>query len=242
MVSIIVPIYNEEKNIQNLLEQIDAAFKNKADNYEVIIIDDNSTDRSWKILQEQKSKYPIRFFKKKGIRGKAYSLFEGFYEAKGEIIAMIDADLQYPPKFIYKMAAQIDKNADIIVANRKNYQDALLRKILSRSFKIFGKVVFGLDCDIQSGLKVFRQEVIKTVKFNPQSPWTFDLEFLYIAKRAGCKTKNMDITFYPRKNGQSQIKIMQTIFEIMFYSIKLKFKMANPNTIYSHYIKTVKSV
>ena len=103
MVSIIVPIYNEKENIKDLLVTIHQSFSGINENYEVIAVDDNSTDGSWEILEQEKLKYPLNIFKKKGRKGKAFSLFEGFVQASGEYIVMIDSDLQYPPEAIPQM-------------------------------------------------------------------------------------------------------------------------------------------
>jgi len=231
-VSIIVPTYNEEKSIKSLLALIHHSFGGKSDNYEVIAVDDRSTDGTWEILQQEKSKYPLRIFSKKGKKGKAYSLFEGFSEASGDILAIIDADLQYPPQIIPQMAAGLNETTDVIVANRKNYRDSKIRKILSRTFRLtFGKFLFGLDADVQSGLKVFKREVLETVKFKPKSAWTFDLEFLHRAQLAGFHIRNTDITFYPRTSGRTQINLIKNGFELAINAASLKLKRIHPQHI-----------
>src|SRR3990167_6106394 len=123
MISIVIPTFNESGNIEKVLARVDLAMNKIDQNYEIIVIDDHSTDGTWEILQDQraKSNYPLRNFKKEGKKGKAYSLFEGFEKAKGEILVMIDSDLQYPPEAIPEMVGQINENTDIIVGNRKSY-------------------------------------------------------------------------------------------------------------------------
>src|SRR3989344_3784516 len=178
MVSIIVPTFNEEKNIENLLALIGHSFSKNNQNYEVIVIDDHSSDGTWELLQQLASLYPLKFFRKIGRKGKALSLYEGFSKSCGDTLVMCDADLQYPPEAIAEMVKALD-DSDLVVANRKNYYDSNLRKFLSRTFRFaFGKFLFGIDSDIQSGLKVFKRRVWETVKFVPRSAWTFDLEFL----------------------------------------------------------------
>src|SRR3989344_3168763 len=205
MVSIVVPTYNEKDSIKNLLVKIKESFKSSPKNYEIVCIDDHSTDGTWEILQKEKANFPLAVFKKEGQKGKAFSLVEGFQKAKGEFLVMIDADLQYPPEAIPGMVDAL-KDTDVVVANRKNYHHSPARKFLSRSFRyMFGKFLFGLDTDIQSGLKAFRRQVFETVEFKPKSQWTFDLEFLRRAERAGFKIANYDITFNPRKNGHSKL-------------------------------------
>ncbi|MEK7581391.1 MAG: glycosyltransferase, partial [Patescibacteria group bacterium] len=232
MVSIVVPTYNEQENIKKLLLLIHHAFNKNLQDYEVIVIDDRSTDNTWEILQREEANFPLRIFQKQGKRGKSNSLFEGFQKARGNILAMIDADLQYTPEAIPQMARALDANCDVIVANRKRYHASPLRKILSRGFKhFFGKMLFGLDSDIQSGLKVFKREVLETVKFKPHSAWTFDLEFLHRARLAGFQIKNIDITFYPRTSGRSQINVLKNGFELATNAASLKLKRIHPQHI-----------
>ena len=239
MVSIIVPIYNEKENIKDLLVTIHQSFSGINENYEVIAVDDNSTDGSWEILEQEKLKYPLNIFKKKGRKGKAFSLFEGFVQASGEYIVMIDSDLQYPPEAIPQMISKL-KKYDIVVANRKNYRNSFLRKLISKSFNyLFAKLLFNLNCDVQSGLKAFRKEVISVSNFRPKSAWTFDLEFLVRAREAGFSIHSQDITFFKRKSGKSKIHTLPASFEIGANAIKLRLKRFIPQLIPSESDKSM---
>jgi len=225
MVSIVVPTYNEEENIEFLLASINKSFNRKTNDYEVIVIDDNSQDNTRTIIKKLAKSYPVNVFLKIGPRGKAYSLFEGFKKASGNVIAMIDADLQYPADAIPKMVAKLNAQTDIVVANRKTYNDTRVRKFLSRGFRyIFGKILFNLNCDVQSGLKVFKRTVVENVKFTPRSAWSFDLEFLYKSQEAGFKIASHNITFFARGSGHSKIAVAKTIIELGTNGLRLKSK------------------
>lgn len=222
-ISVVVPVYNEIGIIKQFHQHLLSTLKNYAYPFEIIYIDDNSNDGTYEWLQEVAIESTVLVFKKQGIKGKAYSLLEGFDKATGDIFAMIDGDLQYPPEKIPEMVNQI-KHADVVIANRKNYQDSKLRKFMSRGFRtVFGNMLFGLRTDIQSGLKVFTREVYKTVKFQPVSPWTFDLEFLHRAKQAGYRMKNVPITFAKRQNGVSKMNVMKQSYEIGLNALQIKF-------------------
>lgn len=228
MISVVIPTFNECENIDKLLVKISVAFKKTKQNYEIVVIDDHSTDGTWEILEEQKSKLPIKNFKKEGPKGKSFSLMEGFARTSGEKIVMIDADLQYPPEAIVHMVEMLKEN-DVVIADRKKYKDSLLRKTLSSGFRLlFGKVLFGLKTDVQSGLKAFKREVFETVKFTPKSPWTFDLEFLHRAKEAGFKLNSFNITFSPRKKGSSKMNLIKATKEIGTNALILKTKQTDP--------------
>lgn len=230
-ISIIISIYNEAKNVEEFVKRIQGALSSPKRPYELIFIDDNSTDETDEIFKKIEKDNKIIFKKKQGKKGKAFSLIEGFRAATGEIIAMIDGDLQYPPEAIPYMVEVLEK-ADIVVANRKNYKDTIIRKILSGTFRtVFGKLLFGLSHDIQSGLKVFKKEVIDTIKFTPGSAWTFDLEFLHRAKQAGFSIQNFDIVFSRRKNGESKVIFLKTTLEIGVNALKLRTKTIHPAII-----------
>lgn len=238
--SIIIPTRNEADSIALLVERINVAMLSCGFDYEIIVIDDHSIDKTKQICAALSAIYPLTFRLKKGRKGKAFSLIEGFYNAKFENIAYIDADLQYPPEALPKMALLLT-NSDIIVANRKKYKDSFLRKFLSRSFRhVFGKKIFGLDHDIQSGLKVFKKSIFDEVKIFPKSAWTFDLEFLYRASLAGFKIADFEISFEKRQSGASNVGAVKTSLEIGQKALLLKLKKIDPIPFVSNELKTMR--
>lgn len=230
-ISIIVPAYNEENNIKPLIERVHVALSKNKIKYEIIIVDDNSTDATRSIASELASTYPVILHVKKGKQGKAYSIHEGMQYVQYEAVAMIDADLQYPPEELPEMIEKL-ANADVVVANRKHYHDSLLRKVLSNTFRFtFGKGLFGLENDIQAGLKVFSREVFETIKFKPSSSWTLDLEFLHRTRQAGFVIINHDIVFSKRESGASKINFVRQTFEIGTNALLVRAKKIQPLSI-----------
>lgn len=231
-ISIIIPTLNEEGNIIKLVERIDNSLRADNIGYEIIFIDDNSTDGTIKAIESISSKCPISCHIKKGKKGKAHSLIEGFEYAKYNLLAMIDADLQYPPEAIPKMTDKIADGADIVIANRVVSHKSFSRKIASRFFSLFfGKLLHGLDYDVQSGLKLFKRQIVKEIKINP-SPWTFDLEFLVNARNAGYIISSIDIIFEDRHSGKSKIHFFKSIYEIGMNAISLKLRGKKPSKIH----------
>lgn len=223
-ISIVVPVYNEIGNVKDFHTVLQRAMTSYKKSYEIIYVDDNSSDGTYEWLQSIAIAPSVKVIRKEGTQGKAYSLIQGFEASQGNILAMIDGDLQYPPEKIPEMIDTL-KNADVVIANREGYNDSKLRKLLSRSFrKVFGKMMFGLSTDIQSGLKVFTREVYDTVKFHPVSPWTFDLEFLARARHAGFHLENVSITFAPRLNGESKVNVVKQSIEIGTNAMSIKMK------------------
>jgi dolichol-phosphate mannosyltransferase len=219
--SIIIPTYNEELNVKELIKRIHINMTQNKVRYEIIIIDDFSKDRTLDILRKLNRRYPLKILLKKGEKGKAQSLLEGFIKAKYSVVAMIDADLQYPPELLYDMLFKM-KDYDIVVANRVVQNIKWYRKLLSRIYaKVFGKILLGLPYDIQSGMKVFKKKILNDIILNP-TPWGFDYEFLYKAKNQGYQISQIPIQFDARKNGTSNVNVL-TSFELLFGILKLKF-------------------
>lgn len=223
-VSIVIPTLNESQNIGRLIEQINKVLFYHAITYEIIVVDDHSTDNTRAIVRHLSQRFPVTLYLKKGKAGKAQSLLEGFSYATYEVICMIDSDLQYNPEVIPSMLERIGDDCDIVVANR-NYTDAsFFRKLVSRAFlHIFGKWIHGLKFDVQSGLKVFKKELIERLEINP-TPWTFDLEFLKKSADAGYHIDSINVDFTKRLYGKSKINVISSSWEIGMQALRLKFQ------------------
>ncbi|HUC20500.1 MAG TPA: glycosyltransferase family 2 protein, partial [Candidatus Polarisedimenticolaceae bacterium] len=172
--SIVIPTLNEADNIKALIGRIDTALYQKI-RYELIFIDDHSTDSTVTSIREIAKDSPsaISVHLKRGMRGKAFSLLEGFSRARYELICMLDADLQYPPEAIPGMVQALAEGNDIIVANRINAESNIIRHGFSRFGRhLYGKWLHDFHCDVQSGLKLFRKEILNHISLSPTS-WTF---------------------------------------------------------------------
>jgi len=225
-ISIVIPTKNEKNSVAELVRRIDKSMRIAGLSYEIIFIDDHSTDRTRVEVQKLKTKYPVFLHLKVTEAGKARSLIEGFARAKYKTIAMIDGDLQYPPEAIVPMFKKLSSDTDIIVSKRIDVKTSLLRNTLSKTFNnLFCKRLHNLTCDVQSGLKVFKKEILDTIELNP-SPWAFDLEFLAKAQDAGYKIKSYKIDFDKRQNGKSKINLIGATTQIATSAIKLKFRKA----------------
>ena len=223
-ISVIVPVWNEQGSLDQLIGRIHATLVSHEVTYELILIDDHSTDESMTIAKRAAKAYPIRIIHKKGKRGKAQSIYEGLEYTQYSVVAMIDADLQYPPEALYPMLEMIRNNeTDVVVANRTNQGTSALRQLVHKACRVgLGKVLHGFDCDIQSGMKVFRHDVAPHIT-QPQSGWAFDLEFLIAARRAGYRIGHYDITFSKRQADASKINMLEGAWQIGTSAIKLKF-------------------
>jgi glycosyltransferase XagB len=221
-ISIIIPTWNEEENIRPLIERIHAALTVTRITYEILFVDDHSTDKTRNEINTLSRSYPITLYLKKGDKGKAHSLLQGFTKAKYDVICMIDADLQYPPEAIPEMLQKIYDNNDIVVAERRHYHTGLGRRILSRVYlTVFGRMLHHLNVDVQSGLKVFRKDILPVLELKP-TPWTFDMDFLVKARMAGFRISGIPIVFSARHAGTAKINLFRASMECASSALKLK--------------------
>ncbi len=224
-ISVVVPTLNEEENVISLYKRIDDTLKGAKIPYEIIVIDDNSTDQTMTLSEDASSRFPIKIFPKLGQPGKAFSLLEGFDKANYNSICMIDADLQYPPEAIANMYALLNENnADVVITERQEKKTSPMRKLSSKVFNyVFVKALFGISYDTQSGLKLFKKRVLDDFSLNP-SPWSFDLEFLVRALENKRKILSHTIAFDERTGGVTKVKLLSVTYELAKASLSLRWK------------------
>lgn len=166
--SIVIPLLNEEESLQELHDWIASVMQSNHFLYEIIFIDDGSTDGSWEIISQLAGKNPnvkgIRFLKN---FGKSQALHAGFKQSSGDIIITMDADLQDNPEEIPGLLEMIqDKNYELVSGwKKKRYDHALTKNIPSKLFNWAARKTSGVKLhDFNCGLKAFRKEVIKTIE------------------------------------------------------------------------------
>jgi dolichol-phosphate mannosyltransferase len=166
--SIVIPIYNEEKNLTKLISEINLALKNYS-NYEIIIVNDFSTDSSSDILESLNSK-KINIFNNSRNMGQSYSLYKGIQKSKNNIIISIDGDGQNNPKDIpYLIEKYISNDAIKLVGGiRKNRKDNIVKIVSSRLANLLRSKIFDDGCsDTGCSLKVFDKSIfLKYPYFN----------------------------------------------------------------------------
>jgi glycosyltransferase involved in cell wall biosynthesis len=244
-ISVIVPTLNEADNLNLLFSRIDKALTSAAIPYEVIIVDDHSTDTTVQIAQQAADFYDVKVMTKHGQPGKAFSLLEGFAAAKYDLLCMIDADLQYPPEAITSMYHKLQFcEADIVITERIDNKTSPVRQLTSVVFKtLFTRMLFGINYDTQSGLKLFRKNVLTSISLSP-SPWTFDLEFIVRALEQGYTIVSQPIKFSERNAGVPKVKLLSATLEIASGSYRLWRNTSSDRvkTSYAHSERLQRSV
>lgn len=184
-ISIVVPLYNEAESLPKLFEWIQRVMTEHNFSYEVIFVDDGSTDDSWSVIKKLKEQSPavsgIRFRKN---YGKSPALFCGFEKAQGDVLVTLDADLQDSPDEIPEMYRMIVEEGYDLVSGwkKKRYDNALTKNLPSKIYNAFARKVTGIKLhDMNCGLKAYRLEVVKNIEVYGE----MHRYIPYLAKNAG---------------------------------------------------------
>jgi glycosyltransferase involved in cell wall biosynthesis len=169
-ISVVIPLLNEEESLKELHDWIVQVMQSNHFLYEIIFIDDGSTDNSWQVINELSAKNSsvkgIKFLKN---FGKSQALHIGFIEAQGDVVITMDADLQDNPEEIPELYNMIiEENLDLVSGwKRKRYDNKLTKNIPSKLFNWAARKTSGLKLhDINCGLKAYKNEVIKNINVN----------------------------------------------------------------------------
>jgi dolichyl-phosphate beta-glucosyltransferase len=212
--SIVIPAYNEADKITSSLTKIDNYMTTFSGNYEIVVVDDGSTDQTAKIVEEFSADHPNVLLIKIAHKGKGIAVWTGVMRAAGKYIYMCDADLSTPISELKKLSVwMIDQNFDIVIASREGIGaqrigEPLYRHVMGRGFNWLTQIIAisGIN-DTQCGFKLFKSDVAKELfstlrVYNPQSGvlknayvGAFDVEFLVIARRRGYKIKEVPVVW-----------------------------------------------
>ncbi|NPA53009.1 MAG: glycosyltransferase family 2 protein [Aquificae bacterium] len=219
--SVTIPVYNEEENLPILYEKLKKVLDNLGYTYEIIFIDDGSSDRSWEIIKELAQKDPhvvgIRFRRN---YGQTAAMSAGFEHARGKIVIAMDADLQNDPEDIPKLLQKLEEGYDIVSGWRKDRKDPFISRTLPSKIAnwLISKVTGVHLHDYGCSLKAYRADVAKQLDFYGEMH-----RFLpALAKPLGAKVTEVPVKHHPRKFGKSKYGISRT-FKVILDLILVKF-------------------
>ena len=184
-ISLVIPLYNEDESIMELYDWIVRVAKNNSLTYEIIFVNDGSTDNSWKVIEELSEKdtnvHGIKFRRN---YGKSAALYCGFKKAQGDVVITMDADLQDSPDEIPELRRMIIEDGyDLVSGYKKKRYDPLSKTIPTKLFNATARKVSGINNlhDFNCGLKAYRREVIKNIEVYGE----MHRYIPYLAKNAG---------------------------------------------------------
>ncbi|HAF28750.1 MAG TPA: glycosyltransferase [Bacteroidales bacterium] len=166
-VSIVVPLFNEEESLPELLDWISQVMNKNKLSYEVVMIDDGSKDRSWQIVSDLKKKHStIKGIKFQRNYGKSAAMHIGFQEAQGDVIITMDADLQDSPEEIPELYRMVKKEGfDLVSGWKKKRHDPFTKRFPSKIYNRLVRLVTGIKLhDFNCGLKAYSRELAKSIE------------------------------------------------------------------------------
>lgn len=189
-ISIVVPLFNEAESLPHLYDWIERVMKDHGYTYEVIFVNDGSTDESWRVIEDLREKHtvdgvsPVRGICFRHNYGKSAALYCGFEAAEGDVVVTMDADLQDSPEEIPEMRRMILEDGYDLVSGwkQKRFDNKLTKNLPSKLFNATARRVTGIYLhDMNCGLKAYRQEVVKNIEvFGEMHRY-----IPYLAKNAG---------------------------------------------------------
>ncbi len=199
-VSVIVPAYNEEENIPILVEAFNELFKKyDIDNWEVIIVDDGSKDKTFERAKELEGKYGwLKTLKHGRNLGKTHAILTGFFQSRGRYIAIFDADLQFDEEDLYKMSIEIERqNVDLIAGYKVGKYE---KKFVSKVYNWLTRKLFGVPVRDMNAMKIMKREVLEEIPL--RKDW--HRYIVALAWTYGFSVGEMPIKLRPRKFGESK--------------------------------------
>ncbi|MBK0868217.1 glycosyltransferase family 2 protein [Saccharopolyspora sp. HNM0986] len=200
-VSLLTPAKNEAANLPELFAQVSAAMNAQPLSWELLVVDDGSTDESWRIIGEHAAADPhLRGLRLRRNFGKAAALAAGVAEVRGRLLVTLDADLQDDPAEVPRLLAALDANADLVSGHKAQRKDPLGKRLPSRLFNWMTGVITGLRLsDHNCGLKAARTEVYRRVPLYGE----LHRYIPALAHQLGYRVCELPVHHRPRAHGKS---------------------------------------
>ncbi|MEQ9367789.1 MAG: glycosyltransferase [Coleofasciculus chthonoplastes F3-SA18-01] len=230
--SLIIPTYKEAKNIPQIVEQLSRLLDSQlAGDYELIVVDDNSPDDTWKVAQELTADYPqLQVMRRIEERGLSTAVIRGWQVARGEVLGVIDADLQHPPELLLQLWSEIQRGADLAAASRHveggGVSDwSIIRRFLSRGAQTIGLIllpgVIGRVSDPMSGYFMVRRQCLVG---RPLSPLGYKILIEVLGRGKVPWIGEVGYVFQERQAGESKVTWKQYV-EYLQHLLRLRLSL-----------------
>lgn len=213
--SIIIPVYNESHRLPDSLRRLDTYLESLKHTWELVFIDDGSSDTTLEILRDHANVLPMVIVEQRPNQGKGWAVKTGMLKATGKYRAFLDADLATPPQELNKLFDALEDGADVAIGSRiqANGVDLRLvgkkpqpwiRRFLGKCFRLFATRPFlGNIRDSQCGAKAFTAEATELLfTYQQLKRWAFDIEILFLAKKAGMKVVEVPVDWEAVENSK----------------------------------------
>jgi glycosyltransferase involved in cell wall biosynthesis len=223
--SVFSPCYNEGGNIEKLVRDANQFLPSIAADYEIIVIDDGSTDKTAAITKELSDEDPhVRVIRHETNKGYGATLRTGFKNSTKDHIFFVDGDNQFDIKELSSLIPYI-KDYEIVVGYRIKRQDNFMRQLNTWGFNLFVRMIFGLKIkDLNCAFKIFRREVIENVQMESTGAF-INAEILIGAIKRGYKIKEVGVSHYPRQCGSQTGANPRVIIKAFYELFKLRKRL-----------------
>jgi len=224
--SVVIPVYNEGENLNSLYSQLKSVLENLGKAYEIILVDDGSTDSSFLIMEKLHGQdHNIKVIQFRKNFGKAAALSAGFTSAQGKIITTMDADLQDDPREIPNFIKKLNEGYDLVCGWRFKRRDPVSRTFPSRLFNSLTATLTGVKVhDFNCGFKAYRKEVIEDLDLYGE----LHRYIPALAHWKGFKVGEIKVEHHPRAHGKSKYGVerlfrgLTDLFTVMFLTKYMK--------------------
>ncbi|MBI1955839.1 MAG: glycosyltransferase family 2 protein [Acidobacteria bacterium] len=200
--SVVIPVYNEASRIPSMLRQVLEYLEGRKDHYEIVVVDDGSTDETVAVVENMcREAPPVRLLRNPGNCGKGYAVRNGMVQARGEYLLFTDADLSAPIAELDRLLEPLKSGYDVVIGSRALRPEWIhprqppLREAAGRMFNVCVRGITSLDFqDTQCGFKAFQRQAAQAI-FSCQkiSGFGFDVEVLYLARKFGYRVLEVPV-------------------------------------------------
>jgi len=232
--SIVMPAYNEEANVEKAVEHVSAVAQQLGVDYEIILVNDGSSDRTGEIGRQLEQRIPhFRLVEHYPNRGYGGALKAGFAAATKELIAFVPADNQFDFREVTRLLERIEQGADIVSGYRARRQDNFIRKLNAWGWNTLVRLLFGYLChDIDCGFKLFRRSVLDRVPLISNGAM-IDTELLAGARARGFRIAEVPVTHLPRvagaATGANPRVILRAFRDLVRFRLRLSKQLRQGN-------------
>ncbi|NOY57963.1 MAG: glycosyltransferase family 2 protein [Calditrichaeota bacterium] len=224
-ISLVIPLYNEEESLAELYHQIKTVMVRLGKSYEIIFIDDGSTDKSAGIIEDiHKQDEHVRLIQFRKNYGKSAGLAAGFEAASGNFIITMDADLQDDPEEIPNLLNKLQEGYDLVSGWKKVRHDPLSKRLASKVYNYFTSIFSGIRLhDFNCGLKAYKIDVVKSMKVYGELHRYLPV----IAHRNGFRVTEIPVKHHARKYGSSKFggaRFARGAFDLMTITFLTRYK------------------
>jgi len=231
LISVILTVCNEGEIIENSVSIISSILNQITSNYEIIIVNDGSTDNSKKICENITINYKnTKYIHREKNMGRGFSVKQGILKSKGKFVGFIDTDLELNPKYIPLFITELNKGNDLVTYKRiykiKNVRD-YIRYLAGKGYSTLVKIILWTKVtDSETGFKFFKKEkILPILKLTKDNRWFFDTEIMVLSDRKKLKIKEIPLPYSQNKKHGSAVNVIRDSLRYLIRLIQFRFRI-----------------